>query len=246
MHAACKLFGRISVAATTMKCFRSNGVAWSSGSRPVTSSSFRPHSRPHSGRVLQPQTARHKQRPAFICAKSDAFAVGRRQMLMVMASTASQQQLAGLAAAAGNGTAAGVQQDTAAAAATQSAAGYKQPPKEILDIVDAPAQPGLTFSPDRTKILQMSRPPSLPPIFDISRPELKLAGVRIDAEQHSRSRMSYYTGLSIVPSDVLVPAAPEAMLELRGYPEGSWLNYVTWSPDGSFIAFTTRSPGERH
>lgn len=26
------------------------------------------------------------------------------------------------------------------------------------------------------QILQMSRPPSLPPIFEISRPELKLAG----------------------------------------------------------------------
>eukprot|EP00775_Hariotina_reticulata_P003221 gene3221-3498_t len=28
------------------------------------------------------------------------------------------------------------------------------------------------------KILQLSRPPSLPPIFEISRPELKLAGIR--------------------------------------------------------------------
>jgi Tol biopolymer transport system component len=67
--------------------------------------------------------------------------------------------------------------------------------------------------------------------------------VRIDAEQFSRSRMSYYTGLSIVPSDVLVPAPPEAMMEVTGYPAGAWLNYVTWSPDGSYIAFTTRSPG---
>jgi hypothetical protein len=72
---------------------------------------------------------------------------------------------------------------------------------------------------------------------------LLLAGIRIDAEQFSRSRMSYYTGLSIVPSDTLVPAAPEAMMDITGYPEGAWLNYVTWSPDGSYIAFTTRSPG---
>jgi hypothetical protein len=69
------------------------------------------------------------------------------------------------------------------------------------------------------------------------------AGVRVDAEQLSRSRMSYYTGLSIVPSDVLVPAPAEAMMDVTGYPEGAWLNYVTWSPDGSYIAFTTRSPG---
>lgn len=163
-------------------------------------------------------------------------------MLLVMASTASQQQVAGLATAAGNGKAAAAPVQDAAAAA-QPAAGYKEPPKEILDIVDAPPQPGLTFSPDRSKILQLSRPPSLPPIFDISRPELKLAGIRIDAEQFSRSRMSYYTGLSIVPSDTLVPAPPEAMMEVTGYPAGAWLNYVTWSPDGTYIAFTTRSPG---
>lgn len=35
--------------------------------------------------------------------------------------------------------------------------GYRQPPKEILDIVDAPPQPALTFSPDRSLILQMTR-----------------------------------------------------------------------------------------
>jgi hypothetical protein len=34
-------------------------------------------------------------------------------------------------------------------AAAQASTGYKEPPKEILDIVDAPAQPALTFSPDR-------------------------------------------------------------------------------------------------
>jgi hypothetical protein len=58
---------------------------------------------------------------------------------------------AGLATAAGNGKAAAAPQDAAAAAA-QPTAGYKEPPKEILDIVDAPPQPGLTFSPDRTKV----------------------------------------------------------------------------------------------
>lgn len=71
----------------------------------------------------------------------------------------------------------------------------------------------------------------------------RLPGVRIDAEQFSRSRMSYYTGLFIVPSGKLVPAAPEDTLAISGYPEGSWINYVSWSPDGRYITFTTRSPG---
>lgn len=57
-----------------------------------------------------------------------------------------------------------------------SSSGYRQPPPEILQIVDAPPQPSLSFSPDRKLILQLQRPPSLPPIAEIARPELKLAG----------------------------------------------------------------------
>ena len=56
------------------------------------------------------------------------------------------------------------------------ASGYRLPPKEIADIVDAPPEPLLSFSPDRKTVLQLSRPPSNPPISELARPELKLAG----------------------------------------------------------------------
>lgn len=124
---------------------------------------------------------------------------------------------------------------------SKSSGGYKQPPQEILQIVDAPPQPSLSFSPDRRLILQMQRPPSLPPIAEISRPELKLAGVRIDAAQFSRSRMGYNVSLAVVSADEVVPSA--AAKEITGYPPGSCINYVSWSPDGRRVAFTTRSPG---
>lgn len=55
--------------------------------------------------------------------------------------------------------------------------GYRVPPEEIRAIVDAPAQPSLSFSPDRSLILQLRRPPALPPIEELARPELKLGGV---------------------------------------------------------------------
>jgi Tol biopolymer transport system component len=47
-----------------------------------------------------------------------------------------------------------------------------------------------------------------------------------------------------VSADTLVPAAPEDTTPITGYPEGSWINYTSWSPDGKYITFTTRSPGE--
>ncbi|GLC33333.1 hypothetical protein PLESTB_000344900 [Pleodorina starrii] len=121
--------------------------------------------------------------------------------------------------------------------------GYKLPPPEIAAIVDAPAQPSLSYSPDRKTFLQITRPPSLPPIFEMSRPELKLAGLRVDPELYARSKMSYYLGISIVPATEVVPAPADKCRPLTGFPPGSWINYVSWSPDGTHIAFTVRSPG---
>jgi hypothetical protein len=48
------------------------------------------------------------------------------------------------------------------------------------------------------QVLQLYRPPPLPPITELARPEIKLAGLRIDEEMNSRSRMSYYTGTEVI------------------------------------------------
>lgn len=50
-------------------------------------------------------------------------------------------------------------------------------------------------------------------------------------------------GMCLVSANTLVPAAPEDTIPITGYPEGSWINYTSWSPDGKYITFTTRSPG---
>lgn len=54
-----------------------------------------------------------------------------------------------------------------------------------------------------------------------------------------------HAGLCLVSADTLVPAAAEDTIPITGYPEGSWINYASWSPDGKYITFTTRSPGEQ-
>jgi len=125
----------------------------------------------------------------------------------------------------------------------QQASGYRLPPKEILDIVDAEPQPGLSYSPDRTRFLQLFRPPALPPIHEMARPELKLAGLRVDPEMFARSKMGHYTGIAVVGADQVVPAPADKCMHITGYPAGAWLNYAAWSPDSTRISFTTRSPG---
>ena len=49
-----------------------------------------------------------------------------------------------------------------AAAQTPPVATYRLPPKEIVDLVDAPPTPGVSFSPDRRWMLVLDAP-SFPP-----------------------------------------------------------------------------------
>ncbi|KZV39931.1 putative glutamyl endopeptidase, chloroplastic [Dorcoceras hygrometricum] len=119
--------------------------------------------------------------------------------------------------------------------------GYCLPPQEIRDIVDAPPLPTLSFSPHRDKLLFLKRR-SLPPLADLARPEEKLAGIRIDGKSNSRSRMSFYTGIGIHHVMENGTLGPEK--EIHGLPSGAKLNFVTWSNDGSFLAFSVRTDEE--
>ncbi len=71
------------------------------------------------------------------------------------------------------------------------------PPQDIIDLVDVPPEPNLSFSPDRSQVLQLYRPPPLPPISEIARPELKLAGKSMPpSPDHAASGMLEHMGTS--------------------------------------------------
>ncbi|XP_052185080.1 probable glutamyl endopeptidase, chloroplastic isoform X2 [Diospyros lotus] len=140
----------------------------------------------------------------------------------------------------GGGSNGSVSSSAAPASAANDAVlggGYRLPPPEIRDIVDAPPLPALSFSPQRDKILFLKRR-SLPPLSELARPEEKLAGIRIDGKCNSRSRMSFYTGIGIhqLMSDGTL--GPEK--EVHGLPDGAKLNFVTWSTDGHHLSFSVR------
>ncbi|KAL8138233.1 hypothetical protein V2J09_004234 [Rumex salicifolius] len=112
---------------------------------------------------------------------------------------------------------------------------YRLPPQEIMDIVDSPPVPALSFSPKRDKILFLKRR-ALPPLADLARPEEKLAGVRIDGKCNTRSRMSYYIGIGIHQFMSDGTLGPEK--EVHGLPDGAKINFVSWSNDGQHLAFS--------
>ena len=108
---------------------------------------------------------------------------------------------------------------------------YKMPPKAIADIVDAPATPGVSISPDKKQILIMERS-SLTSIEELSQPELRLAGLRINPATNGRSRSSYYTGL------VIQNIETGKKRKVKGLPRDGRISNITWSPNGKQIALS--------
>ena len=68
---------------------------------------------------------------------------------------------------------------------------YQEPPDEILKLVDAPLTPSTRISLDG-KWMVLFGQPSMPSIEEVSQPELRLAGLRINPAVNGRSRSGYY------------------------------------------------------
>ena len=56
---------------------------------------------------------------------------------------------------------------------------YQRAPKQIEDVLNAPATPSLSISPARTHVI-LAQPLRYPPITEVAAPMLRLAGLRID------------------------------------------------------------------
>jgi len=108
---------------------------------------------------------------------------------------------------------------------------YQRPPAEIQQLLDAPNTPLVSLSPDRNWMVLYERA-DFPSIEALSRPELRLAGIRIDPNNFGPSRSSYYVGVKLknVSSGQEFPIA--------GLPQPLMLGNTSWSPDSKQLAFT--------
>ena len=108
---------------------------------------------------------------------------------------------------------------------------YQLPPEAIVKVVDAQQTPSVSLSPDNSFVALLERP-GLKTIEDLSREELRIAGLRIDPATNGTSRQSYQTGISIMKID------GTGLKKVTGLPSDLNISGFTWSNDGSKFAFT--------
>ncbi|MFD2784892.1 S9 family peptidase [Hymenobacter rubripertinctus] len=111
---------------------------------------------------------------------------------------------------------------------------YQLPPRALVALADAPALPRVSFSSDGDWMLQMDVR-EMPSISELSQPELRLAGLRINPTTNGPSRVTYISALRLRQ----LPNGKELLVQ--GLPANPRISNVQWSPDNSKLAFTHTS-----
>ena len=112
--------------------------------------------------------------------------------------------------------------------------GYKKPPKEVLDILNAPVTPAISMSPTRDNAI-LSTGLRYPPLADLSQPMLRLAGRRINPAGNSPHRYQYSVALTLKR----LADGSEIKIDV---PPGAKISGVEWSDDGKHFAFLNGTP----
>ncbi|MFA8449136.1 MAG: alpha/beta hydrolase family protein [Bacteroidales bacterium] len=107
---------------------------------------------------------------------------------------------------------------------------YQLPSKEILEMADAPASPGIRLNRDVSKMILMERR-QYKSLQEMAEKESRLAGLRINAKTSGPSRQSFVYGLKV--KDL----KSGEISKVKGMPEDALISEVRWSPNQKHIAF---------
>jgi len=108
---------------------------------------------------------------------------------------------------------------------------YQKPPKEILELADAPLAPSVLIDEKNENIVLLHRN-KYKSIAELSETELRLAGLRINPVTNIGSRISYNSKIS------LMKVGGKNEIPVKGLPSEPRLANFSWSPNQSKMAFT--------
>lgn len=108
---------------------------------------------------------------------------------------------------------------------------YQTPPKAIADLVNAPSTPSVVFSKNGDWMMLLERAGN-PSIEDLSQPELRIAGLRINPATSGPSRTGSVENLKIK----MTKGGEE--VQIKGLPTNPKMNGFSLSRDDNYVAFT--------
>lgn len=113
----------------------------------------------------------------------------------------------------------------------QEAGDYKKPPKAMQDILMAKPTPGVSID-DKGEWMLFSQYNPYPTVEELARPELRIAGLRINPNNFAPSRQTFINKVYLknISSDKELPVA--------GLPSPLYAGNISWSPDDKKIALT--------
>jgi dipeptidyl aminopeptidase/acylaminoacyl peptidase len=109
--------------------------------------------------------------------------------------------------------------------------GYKTPPKDIMDLVLVKPTPNVSLD-DKAEWMLFSQSNSYPSVEELARPELRIAGLRINPNNFAPSRQTFINDLWFKN------LSSNKELKIVGLPAPLMAGSVSWSPNDKKIAFT--------
>lgn len=113
----------------------------------------------------------------------------------------------------------------------QDDGGYKMPPKVIADMLLAKPAPNVSVD-DKGEWMLLTETSVYPSVEELAKPELKLAGLRINPANYAPSRQNYIVNLWLKN----ITSGKE--MKITGLPAPLSATSVSWSPNDKKIAFT--------
>ncbi len=108
---------------------------------------------------------------------------------------------------------------------------YQKPPKEIMELADVELAPSMRIDDAGKNIVLLSRN-QYKSIAQLSQPEMRLAGLRINPKTNISSRKRYYNNLEVMQ------VGEKEATQVKGMPDNPKLANFSWSPDEKHMAFT--------